>query len=280
MDSSLASAALGLTTAATWGAGDFCGGLAAKRASVYGVVIGAHAAGAVLFLGLALGSREAPPPLANLAACGAAGLFGSLGLLALYRALATGHMGIAAPVSGVLSAAVPVGAGALLEGGPGGFRLTGFVLAAIAVWLVSRTVDGVFRVRDLGLPAAAGFGFGLFIVIIGHASASGVFWPLVAARIASLSALTLVALFSRQSLLPARHQLPLVAVAGLFDGSGNAFLVLAAHAGRLDVAGVLASLYPAITVLLACVFLHERISRWQLAGLVLALSAIVIITQP
>jgi drug/metabolite transporter (DMT)-like permease len=198
----------------------------------------------------------------------------------LYRALAMGRMGIAAPVSGVLSAAVPVIAGALLEGRPGVFRLTGFALASIAVWLVSSTDDGAFRIRDLGLPVAAGFGFGLFIVIIGHASAGGVFWPMVAARLASLCALTLVAHFQRQPLLPARHDLSLVAVAGLFDGSGSAFLVLATHAGRLDVAGVLASLYPAMTVLLAWVFLHERISRWQLAGLALALSAIVIITLP
>jgi drug/metabolite transporter (DMT)-like permease len=280
VDGSIGSAALGLTSAASWGAGDFCGGLATRRGSVYGVVIGAHASGAVLFLALALALREAAPAFANLAACAAAGLFGSLGLLALYRALAMGRMGIAAPVSGVLSAAVPVVAGALLEGRPGGFRLIGFALALVAVWLVSRTDDGAFCVRDIGLPVAAGLGFGLFIVIIGRASAGGVFWPLVAARVASLGALTLVAGLSRQPLLPARHDLPLVALAGLFDAGGNAFVVLAAHAGRLDVAAVLSSLYPATTVVLAWVFLHERISRWQLAGLVLALAAIVIITLP
>ena len=69
-------------------------------------------------------------------------------------------------------------------------------------------------------------------------------------------------------------------LAGLFDGAGSAFVVLAAHAGRLDVAAVLCSLYPATTVILAWVFLRERISRWQFAGLMLALSAIVMITLP
>ena len=279
MDGSFASAALGLTTAASWGAGDFCGGLATKRANVHGVVIGAHASGAVVFVALALVSREPVPALVNLVACGAAGLFGALGLLALYRALAMGRMGIAAPVSGVLSAAVPVVAGTVLEGGPGAVRLTGFALALMAVWLVSRGDDGAFRAGDLGLPVAAGLGFGLFIVIIGRASAGGVFWPLVAARVASLCALTLVARLSRQRLLPARG-LTLVVLAGLLDGAGNAFVVLAAHAGRLDVAGVLCSLYPATTVILAWVFLRERISRWQFAGLMLALSAIVMITLP
>ena len=275
----MASAAFGLTTAASWGAGDFCGGLATKRASVHGVVIGAHASGAVLFLALALVSREPVPAFANLAACGAAGLFGSLGLLALYRALAMGRMGIAAPVSGVLSAAVPVVAGAVLEGRPGGVRLIGFALALTAVWLVSRSDDGAFCAGDLGRPVAAGLGFGLFIVIIGRASAGGVFWPMVSARVASLSALMLVARLSGQRLLPARG-LPLVVLAGLFEGAGSAFVVLAAHAGRLDVAAVLCSLYPATTVILAWVFLRERISRWQFAGLMLALSAIVMITLP
>jgi drug/metabolite transporter (DMT)-like permease len=279
MDGIIASAALGLTTAASWGAGDFCGGLATRRANVHGVVIGAHASGAVLFLALALVSREPVAAFANLAACGAAGLFGSLGLLALYRALAMGRMGIAAPVSGVLSAAVPVVAGAVLEGTPGAIRLTGFALALMAVWLVSRGDDGACRAGDLGLPVAAGLGFGLFIVIIGRASAGGVFWPLVSARVASLSALTLVARLGRQRLLPARG-LPLVVLAGLFDGAGSAFIVLATHAGRLDVAAVLCSLYPATTVVLAWVFLRERISRWQFTGLMLALSAIVMITLP
>jgi len=275
----MASAALGLTTAASWGAGDFCGGLATKRANVHSVVIGAHASGAVLFLALALVSREPVPAVANLAACGAAGLFGALGLLALYRALAMGRMGIAAPVSGVLSAAVPVVAGAFLEGRPGAVRLIGFALALIAVWLVSRSDDGAFCAADLGLPVAAGLGFGLFIVIVGRASGGSVFWPLVSARAASLCALTLVARLNRQRLLPARG-LPLVLLAGLFDGAGSAFVVLAAHAGRLDVAGVLCSLYPVSTVVLAWVFLRERTSRWQVAGLMLASSAIVMITLP
>ena len=149
----------------------------------------------------------------------------------------------------------------------------------LAVWLVSRTDDGAFSAGDLGLPVAAGLGFGLFIVIIGRASAGGVFWPMVAARVASLGALTLVARLSRQRLLPSRG-LPLVPLAGLLDGAGNAFIVLAAHAGRLDVAGVLCSLYPATTVVLAWAFLRERISRWQFAGLLLGLSAIVVITLP
>ena len=102
--------------------------------------------------------------------------------------------------------------------------------------------------------------------------------PLQAARVSSLAVLTLVATAMGQPRLPSRRDLRLVALAGVFDAGGNAFLVLAAHAGRLDVAAVLSSLYPASTVLLAMFVLKERVSRWQFVGVVIALSAIVMIT--
>jgi drug/metabolite transporter (DMT)-like permease len=161
---------------------------------------------------------------------------------------------------------------------PGGLRLAGFALALVGLWLLARSEDAVFRVQDLGLPVAAGLGFGCFIVIIGRASGSAVFWPLVAARVASLSVLTLVASLARQPRFPERRHLPLIIMSGVGDAGGNAFLVVAAHTGRLDVAAVLSSLYPAFTVLLAWLILHERVSRWQFVGLIAALSAIVMIS--
>ncbi len=276
----IGSAAFGAACAALWGAGDFCGGLAAKRTGVYAVVVGSQLCGVAALVVLAVASHEMIPPLVNLAGCGAAGVCGAVGLLALYRALAVGRMGMAAPISGVLSAAVPVAAGALLQGLPGPLTLAGFALALAGVWLVSYTDAGVFQPRALVLPIVAGLGFGLFIVMIGRMSGGAVYWPLVAARVTSLSMLTVVAIASDQPRLPGARDLPLVAMAGLFDAAGNAFLVLAAHAGRLDVAGVVSSLYPVSTVVLAVVILRERVSRWQLAGLVAAFSAIVLITWP
>ena len=148
------------------------------------------------------------------------------------------------------------------------------------MWLVSYTAAGVFQPRDLVLPVVAGLGVGLFIVIIGRTSGGTVYWPLVAARTTSLIVLIAWATISRQPRLPSPHDVPLVAMTGLFDTAGNAFLVLAAHAGRLDVAAVVSSLYPVSTVLLASIILKERVSRWQFAGLVAAFSAIVLITLP
>jgi len=275
------SAVFGLASAASWGAGDFCGGVATKRAGGYEVVIGAQFVGVIGFLALALATGETPPGTVDLIWCGVAGVAGAVGLLALYRALAEGRMGVAAPVSGMLSAAVPAIASAMVEGLPRQLTLAGFVLALVAVWLIARTGPGsndAIHVRQLGLPILAGFGFGLFIVIIGRASGSAVFWPLVAARAASLTVLPIIARLNGQSIWPPRHALLPVAIAGVFDAGGNAFLVMAAHAGRLDVAAVLSSLYPAGTVLLAWLILKERISRWQFAGLVTAFVAIAAIT--
>jgi drug/metabolite transporter (DMT)-like permease len=270
--------ALGIASAVSWGAGDFCGGLATRKTSVSRVVIGSQLFGAAVLAVLALLSHEGAPPAGQLLWCSLAGLSGAVGLLSLYRALAVGRMGLAAPVSGVLSAAVPVAVAALLQGPPGVRTSGGFALALVAVWLVSRTDGTAFRFRDLGLPVAAGLGFGLFIVIITRASVGAVFWPLVTARLASLAALTLVVTALGQPRLPSRGDIGLVALAGVFDAGGNAFVVLAAHAGRLDVAAVLSSLYPASTVLLARLLLREQVTRWQMVGVAMAAVAIVMIT--
>ena len=103
-------------------------------------------------------------------------------------------------------------------------------------------------------------------MIIGRASGNAVFWPLVAARVASLTVLPVIAIASGQSIWPSRRALLPVAIAGAFDAGGNAFLVMAAHAGRLDVAAVLSSLYPAGTVLLAWLILKERITPMAVRG--------------
>jgi drug/metabolite transporter (DMT)-like permease len=270
--------AFGLASAASWGAGDFCGGVATQRTGAYQVVIGSQLCGALALAGLAAVAGEVRPTAAGMAWCGVAGLAGAAGLLSLYQALARGRMGVAAPVSGVVSAALPVVAGGLFEGVPRSLTLVGFVLAFAGVWLVARTDSAAIRPGEFVLPAIAGIGFGCFIIVIGRASGGAVYWPLVAARMASLSVLTAIAAARASSVWPEPRQWRIIAMAGLFDAAGNAFLVLAAHAGRLDVAAVLSSMYPAGTVLLAWWILRERISRGQLAGLAAVLAAIALIT--
>ncbi|MEP7287710.1 MAG: DMT family transporter [Chloroflexota bacterium] len=278
--SDLAVVVFGLAAAAAWGGGDFSGGLASRRTSVTGVVIVSYTVGFLLLIFLALLRSEPLPSGADLFWGIAAGLAGVVGLTAFYRALAIGQMGILAPVTGVLSAALPVAAGIVTQGLPGTIRLIGFGLALISVWFISRSEEHEgkgSRPIGLGLAILAGIGFGAFLTLIAQVSPTAVFWPLAAARAASITFMLIVATISRQKWIPPRGLLPLLVLGGSLDSIANAFYVLATQAGRLDVAAVLSSLYPASTVLLAALILKERMSRIQITGVATALMAIVLI---
>jgi drug/metabolite transporter (DMT)-like permease len=269
----------GLASAACWGAGDFSGGVATRRSSVYTVVIISQLVGATCLVGLAWLLLEPFPILSDALYSGAAGISGAIGLVALYHGLASGRMGIIAPVAAVVTAIVPVIFSLFTEGAPASQQLAGFGLALLAVWLISRpTGDTQAQLRDLVLAVVAGLGFGLFFILIDGVSQGAILWPLVAARIASISVLFLVVTFMQRREAPALTQLPIIALAGIFDTGGNAFFVLAAQAGRLDIAAVLSSLYPASTILLARFILKERLSSQQWAGVIAALLAVVLIS--
>jgi drug/metabolite transporter (DMT)-like permease len=274
--SPLASVAFGLASAASWGAGDFSGGLATRRAPAAGVVIASQGVGIALLVVLALATGEAVPSAGQFGWAALAGANGAFGLLALYSALASGRMGIAAPISGVVGAVVPVLAGMRLHGPPGALRLTGFGLALVGVWLLTAAVGPAQRARprELALPFLAGVSFGLFLVFIHRAGGAGILWPLTTARGTSIAVLAALGLVTSTLRLPGRSALALTALAGLLDTGGNAFFVLAAQTGRLDVAGVLSSLYPAATVVLACLLLGERLTGRQTAGAAATLAAI------
>jgi uncharacterized membrane protein len=269
---------LGLLSALTWGAGDFNGGLAAKRSNPYGVVAVAHTISLGLLLALVPLLGESVPPLNDLLWSGAAGLAGAIGLLLLYRALAQGRMSVAAPVSALLAAASPVLVGIFRDGSPGAWVLLGFILALAAVWLVSGGEGLIIRFDDLRQPIIAGIAFGAFFIFLERASQTSLLWPLVAIRIVSVSSLLGYAVLTRQPWLPKRESLVPIILSSVLDTVGNAAYALSARTGRLDVAAVLGSLYPGATVLLAWVFLKERISRIQAIGIVLALGAIVMLT--
>lgn len=273
----LAAPALGLASAASWGAGDFCGGLASKRAPLLGVLVVGYATGAALVAAAALLTGEPAPPAAALGWALAAGASGTVGLGALYRGLAVGRMAVVAPVSAVLSAALPVAWGAAAEGPPPAAKLAGFALALLGIWLVARPAGGAPDRRGLGLALLAGCGFGAFLVLMGRAGAAGPFWPLAAARATSLAMVLAAAWLRGGAWSPPRGALPLVLLSGALDAGGNAAFVLASRAGRLDVAAVLSSLYPASTLLLAALLLRERVGLGQGLGIAAVLGAIALI---
>ena len=268
----------GLAAASSWGAGDYCGGLASRRTNVYGVVMVSQLVGLALLSALALVLAEPFPTLTDMAWAAIAGIGGAVGLSALYHGLATGPMGVVAPVAAVVSVILPLVFGLFLEGMPALPQLLGFGLALCSVWFITRTGSGShIQARELVLPVVAGLGFGVFFILIDHVSEAAVLWPLAAARVASVSALLVVILLTRQRARPAAGQLPLVLMSGVFDTGGNTFYALAARTGRLDIAAVLSSLYPAVTVILAWLILKERISRLQGFGLALAMIAVLLI---
>jgi drug/metabolite transporter (DMT)-like permease len=277
--SELAAVTFGLASALSWGAGDFSGGLATKRAPVFGVLVIGHGSGLLLLIALAMLWGEPASSDADLLWAVAAGLSGAVGLAALYRALAIGRMGMVAPVSAVLTAILPALFGATTEGLPGALQLAGFALALLGVWLIAGAGRSVGSREGLGLALLAGCGFGVFFILIHRASASAVFWPLVAARCGSLALVLPIALGRRQFLRPDLRLLVPTLLSGALDVAGNAFFVLAGQAGRLDVAAILSSMYPASTVLLAGILLGERVTRVQGVGIVAVLAAIALIAS-
>ena len=274
----LTTAGLSLGSATAWGGGDFAGGLATKRAYVFRVVAYAHAFGFLLMLGLAWLTREPMPGSAALAWGTAAGIAGGFGIAALYKALAIGRMGIVAPVAAVITGVLPVLVGIRTEGLPDRIQLMGFALALGSIWLIARPDGEIDTHRGLGLAVLAGLMFGLFLIAGKQAGHGGVFWPLVAARAVSTLLMTLVVALSPRDTRPIAGALLPILLSGLGDSMGNALFIAASRHGRLDVAAVLSSLYPASTVILARVLLKERISATQNAGIIGALVSVALIS--
>lgn len=275
---------LALASAVVYGTSDFLGGLASRKASVFGVVALSQVAGLAALLAL-LPWLGGPVTVADLAWGIAAGLAGATGLVVFFRTLAAGVMSVVAPVTAVTAAAVPVLVG-LLEGDRiGVWSAAGIVLALIAVVLVSAEggLSALRAARPASLPPAlaAGAAFGVFFVFLDRTGDGSGLTPLVAARLASVCLVVAVAFAGRRPLRVARPALPLVVASGVGDMSANALFLLATQqGGQLAIVGVIASLYPVSTVLLAQVVLRERLVPAQLAGLASAFAAVVLITLP
>jgi drug/metabolite transporter (DMT)-like permease len=275
----LSAMAFGLLSAVSYGAGDFNGGLATRRMGAVGVVVISHGFGLVLLVVLALLSAEALPPTDDLLLGGVAGIAGMVGLASLYRALASGHMGIAAPISAVLSAALPVVFSVFSRVSPESTQIIGFVLAFVSVILISYTRGAAANSTSLFFAVTAGVGFGVFFIILDFIESDAIFWPLAASRVVSTSIMLTVALLSRRKWLPSgRSLLAIILLSSVLDVGGNVFFLMSAQSGRLDIASVVSSLYPAVTLLLARLVLKERFSAMQGVGVVLALGAVVLIS--
>ncbi len=269
---------LGLSSALLFGTSDFIGGVASKEQNSFTILLISYIAGLPLLFALGI-IRDTPlPAWGSLLSGGLAGVFGMFGLGIFYRTLAVNRMGVVAPVTALMSAALPVIFGAFLEGVPSLFQITGFILGFMAIWFLSApgTVAGI-SMQALIAPILAGICFGLYFITMDHAVNQSIIWPMVASRISGLTLLLLGLLTTRKVSIPIIRKTPLPLLAGFLDTTGCLFFALAVTHGRLDIASVLTSMYPAATVLLAWIILKEKLRKPQLFGLGAALAALALI---
>jgi drug/metabolite transporter (DMT)-like permease len=285
---------LALASAASWGAGDFAGGIATRLSSSVTAVLLAQLTGFLVALGLLVGSSEPMPGQGALLWAAAAGVSGSVGLGAFYLALSRGTMGLVAPLTALIAAAVPAIIGIAGGDDTGSLVLAGMGLALMAVVLISLpdrrfgspalpTYHGS-RAREWLLIVIGGLGFsGFFLCIdVSHAAGGAVWWPLMMVKLAGATSVGVVTLvLAASGRAPARRlgraALVMAGLAGLGDLGGNLFFVLVSNVGELAVVVVISSLYPVSTALLARAFLHERLGRVRLAGVALAVGGVILI---
>jgi len=228
-------------------------------------------------LTLALVRGESVPAGNDVLLCLVAGLLGGIGITALYRGLAIGRMGIVAPVTGVLAAVIPVVAGIVLEGVPPVPVLVGIGVAIVSVVLVSRVADEGGGRAGLTEGLIAGAAIGCFGIAIAGLSEGQVFSSLAVIRLVQAALVIGLVLVARAAWRPPANAVLVILVIGVLDMAGNSFYLLAVQTGALAVASVLSALYPVVTVILAAVVLHERVTRDHSVGIALAATAIVLI---
>jgi drug/metabolite transporter (DMT)-like permease len=268
-------AALG--SGAFLGVADFGGGLAGRRTSVPSVIVGMELAGLVA-LPFALLLLPLQWDLRDMALAFSGGVVGGLGLIAFYRAMTISLIAVVAPITGVIAASLPVALGII-----GGDRLhvgqvVGIVvgLAAIALINGAGQSSAPRAGAALWLAILAGLAFGVFFIVF-HAGSPAGTAAFLSGRVGSELAVLLAALLIRASPIPRRGSWRLIAVVGAFDGCGNVLYLYASQGGLLALTAVLASFYPAFTVLCARLIAHERQTRTQTAGAVLAVAAVALI---
>ncbi len=268
-----ASTSFSLAAVFAWGTSDFVGGYGALRTNAFLLTAIAHLSGLLLMAGVALATHSPLPSRTAVAWALMGGLSGGGALAIFYRALATGRMGLTAPVAAVLGAAIPTLVGMFREGLPQSAQIAGFVLAAAGIWLTSRT-EGDSPPEGIGMAALAGIGFAGFYLCAKQAGDGSAFWIAATVKVASFALTGIIVLIGRGARKIDLGGTAFGALAGCLDVIGSVLFIRASQTGRMDAAVVLSSLYPAVTVLLARLILKEHFTRWKALGMVAALLAV------
>ncbi|HEY7762988.1 MAG TPA: DMT family transporter [Actinomycetota bacterium] len=273
---------LALASGLTWGSADFVGGVMSRRLPTAVVMVVSQGAGLLLTSGLVVALGEPVPESRYLVAGALGGLAGAVGLASLYRGLAVGRMSIIAPIA-ALSGGVPVIVGFLQGERPAAVQLAGMALAGAGVLLAVRVPeppDVVERrgTRGVGLALMAALFLGLFVTSLDAAGEASALWASLMVRVVSVPLFVIAAIATaRHARRPTGKELGILVGVGAGDNAANVMFALAARQGLLTLVSVLGSLYPVATVLLARWFLHERLARWQVGGVVAAFTGVALI---
>lgn len=271
---------LALTAAAGYGLSDFVGGLASRRVPVLHVVLTSYPLSALLMALIApLGG---PPDDQSLVWGALSGIAGGLAVLWFYAALASGPMSVVSPVAALLTSALPLLGGLVVGERPSTGALVGAVLAVGAVVLVSRQEDSTVgdsaaartTPKVMLLTGGAGIMFALYFVVLHEVPAGTGLWPVFASRVTATATVLVPALATRNPRFASGRAGGLALVAGVLDVIANVAMLRGLQTGMLSLVSVLASLYPAGTVLMARFLLGERWGRLQKIGLVLAAASV------
>jgi drug/metabolite transporter (DMT)-like permease len=277
----MVAAVLAIASSISWGLSDFLGGVQSRRNALLAVLVLSQGLALVLLVSAVLaGAPTEHDTTATLLAAGS-GTFGMLALAAFYHALTIGTMSIVAPISAT-GTAIPVLVGLLSGEEPSAVQIAGIALAGLGVVLAARAAPAADEAEErdnrkaILLALFAAVGFGTFFAAMDRAEESAdVAWVLLAARTMDVGVLLLACAVLRPPLPRDAGSLLPIAAIGVLDLLANLLFVLATSRGLLSVVGVLGSLYPVITVLLARIVLDERLTRAQARGVLITLMGVV-----
>jgi uncharacterized membrane protein len=268
-----------LMSAFAFGTADFLGGFSSRKNSTIITVAWAQTVGLItVIIAAPLMGADSVVGIDILWGM-VSGVSGALGVLFLFRGLSTGIASIVSPVAALSGAALPVLFGFLIGERPPLLTWSGVALSLPAIMLLSWEKGGkndhVIRSLRLGLISGACFG-GFFILISRTSEGSGL-WPLVAARFTTVPLFILLTLFRKTKfrLEPGTRRVTILS--GFLDMAANVFYLMAVRTGYLIFAVILSALYPAPTVVLQKIFLHEKLTRLRIIGLLLSITGAALI---
>ena len=278
--------AFALSASLAWGVSDFLGGIKTRSVALLTVLLVSQSVGVALMAVIAVLHGHWPAGTLWLVEAFLAAVTGTIGLAALYGGMAVGLITLVAPVAAT-APILPLIVGLLTGERPRPLQLVGAALALAGVILLSlRPGAGLTDSRrrrgagiGVALAAVASISFGCFYLALAAASKSDVVWAAFIQRVASVCLLGGMALVLRRSPVLHRPDMPALASIGILDVGANVLYGAASTLGSIALVPVLASsLYPVEAMVLARLILHERIARWQQAGVLVVIAGVTLVS--